>query len=211
MKPWSRVVLLAIAAVALGGCATSAVRAPDPLDEAQRRLLRNPSDVGTQVELSELFLQQRDYLRARQYLSLAEQGMAGRATPGLDSGRVFRLAIVIAVRSQQYSEAVRYCTQKLEEAEDSDIRSLLATLLETAGEPEEAARQLQLLLVLHADQPRRLIDLARFYERSTHLERRRLSRELYQRYLEAAPQGADSARVRAALTLDQIERRGTKE
>src|SRR4051812_43115030 len=114
MTRWSHVVLTAIAAVGLCGCAKSAVREPDPLYEAQRRLLGNPSDVRTQVQLSELFLQQRDYLRARQYLSLAEQGMAARATPGLDGERVFRLAIVIAVRSQQYSEAARYCTQQLE-------------------------------------------------------------------------------------------------
>lgn len=226
-RPRAVVLALALALAGLGGCAASPAVAPDGLPDALhgalRHLISNPDDVKAQLDLSEMFLRQRDYLRARQYLALAERSQAERAPPGrgtgpelesepeIESERMFRLAIVIAVRSQQYQTAVHYCTQRLEKAENAAVRGLLAAVLEAAGDEAGAARQLRLLCALHPDEPRRLYDLARFYERSTHLDRRRLARELYRRYLDTAPAGPDADLARTALSLDQLEQRAAKE
>lgn len=197
--------LLFVGALAQGGCAAKTERSFDPLEEARHRLVEAPGDASVHLELSELFLAQRDYLRARQYLSLAERGFSGGSAQNVDREQIFRVAILIAVRSQQYTEAIRRCTQRLEQGEDARVRGLLATLLETTGDEAGAARQLRLLALLHPDEPHRLLDLARFYERSAHPARMQLARELYQRYLSQAPKGAEAAQVRAALSIDQLE------
>lgn len=196
-----------LASLAPCGCAPRTIAPADPLTEARQRLAESPASVHTQLELSELYLQQRDYLRARQYLQVAERELVRQPAREIDLDGLSRLAIMIAVRSQQYSEAIRRCLQRLERTEDAQTRSLLASLLEATGDEWGAERNLRLLALQYPEQPGRLVSLARFYERSTFPERRRLSRELYQRYLDAAPGGDEAAQVRAALTLDRFEQR----
>lgn len=203
MRRSSRCLLVAAALAA--GCAQKEPRDADPLSAAQRRLLSAPGDLDTHLELSAAFLRQGDYMRARQYLSVAQHGLAVQPGARADSERLFRLAIVIAVRSQQYAEAIRRCTQRLEEGEDAAVRGLLALLLEAVGDEEGAVRQLRLQIALHPQEPQRLVELAQLYERSPQLERRRLAHELYRRYLEVAPSGPQAALARAALALDQLE------
>ncbi len=207
-----KVMLPALLGLLLGplGCASLSKNQSDPQAEARQRLAEAPADTETHIALSEFFLQQRDYLRARQYLSLAERGIGGVAPAPLDAERVFRLAILIAVRSQQYSDAILRCKQRLEHVQDPHVRVLLARLLETTGDEAGAAQQLRLLTQLYPNEPERLLELARFYEHSTLLDRRRLSRELFRRYLEVAPQGAEATQVKAALILDQLEQKAAR-
>lgn len=204
---WLGFVLLFAAAIEQGGCAARSVGPADPLTEARHRLVENPADPRTQLLLSELYLQQRDYLRARQYLQLAERGLQLERPPELALDRVFRLAITIAVRSQQYSEAIRRCHSRLEQREEASVRALLASLLEATGDEPGAEKNLRLLIEQEPSEPQRLVELARFYERSRIVDRRRLSRELYERYLERAPAGTEAPQARAALVLDDLEQR----
>lgn len=205
--------LLTVTAALSQGCAARPVAAPDPLSEARQRLVQQPADPRTQLELSELYLQQRDYLRARQYLQVAERSLQVQPAPGprIDPEQIFRLGITIAVRSQQYSEAIRRCLERLEQNEDAATRALLATLFEATGDERGAERNLRLLTKQHPDEPHRLMELARFYERSSISERHRLSRDLYRRYLTSAPTGDEAPQARAALALDDLEQRASRD
>lgn len=204
--------LMITALLAASGCATVPKPAPDPLTAARERLLQSPGDAKTLIELSELYFLSRDYLRARQYLSLAEQVTARGLPPGdsavhgVDVEKMFQLGLLIAVRSEQYSIAIQRCQQRLERRPaDARVRSLLAGLLESIGDELAAEKQLRLLLLLHPDEAVYLVDLARFYERSSRADKKQQAHRLYHRYLDAAPQGALAPQVRAALLAQQIE------
>jgi tetratricopeptide (TPR) repeat protein len=189
------------AALCSGGCATTTPPPPaDPLLAARQRLVADPGDVRTLLDLAELYMHSGDYLRARQYLTLAER-LGARALPaGVDGNRVFRLGILIAVQGHQYTDAIRRCQQHLgRAAEDAKVRGLLASLLEATGDELGAERQWRMLILLHPEEGHYLLELARFYGRTSRADRQLLARRLYARYLEVAPQGNEAAQARAAI------------
>lgn len=202
--------LLLSSLLCASGCVSAPQPAPDPLTAARERLLQAPGDARTLVELAELYFLSRDYLRARQYLSLAEQvsARAPAAGPGaaVDREKVFQLGLLIAVHGEQYSVAIKRCQERLEQRPaDSRVRSLLASLLEALGDELAAEKQLRLLLLLHPDQAAFLVDLARFYERGARADKKEQAHRLYHRYLDVAPQGALAPQVRAALLAQQVD------
>jgi tetratricopeptide (TPR) repeat protein len=184
----------------LAACARAPQRPPD-LEAAYRRLEAQPQQGEGYLELARLYLLREDYLRARQYLALAE----ARPVKDKDRQALSQLALVIAVRSGQYDEAIRLCRQRLEQKEEPEVRRLLAALLEGVSRFPESERERQLLVAALPHDPHPLIELARFYERWSRPER---AVALYQRYLQAAPQGAEADRARAALRALAVENAG---
>jgi hypothetical protein len=190
----------------LAGCATTMKTWVDePLELAKQRLLDSPHDVRNHLELASMYMARHDYLRAQQYLSLVENAAGSWSAMGIDPEQVFRLGIITAVRSQQYGEAVRRSRQRLELGEERGVRELLASLLEALGEQREAEHQRRLLLLQYPAEPRLLLDLARFYERSPFPDRTRRARELYERYLIAQPEGPEATAVRMALRTATLQ------
>lgn len=189
-----------------GGCASSTrLWTEDPLEQAKQRLLDNPRDVRNHLGLAELYAQRHDYLRAQQYLSLVDNAAGAWSTLGIDPDKVFRLAVTVAVRSQQYSDAVRRCRQRLELGEDRSVRELYATLLEALGEELAAERQRRLLVLHHPEDARQLVELARFLERGSRADKRQRAREYYERYLALRPEGPEAPAVRQALRAVAFE------
>lgn len=201
-----RFLVMALFLAPLVGCAsTMKTWADEPLELAKQRLLDAPHDVRNHLALATLYMDRRDYLRAQQYLSLVENAAGAWSAIGIEPETVFRLGIITAVRSQQYGEAVRRSRQRLELGEERGVRELLASLLEALGEEREAERQRQLLLLQYPAEPRLLLDLARFYERSPFPDRTRRARALYERYLIARPEGPDATAVRMALRTATLQ------
>lgn len=187
------------------GCASVQPAAVDtPLELAKQRLLDAPHDVRNHLELAALYMARNDYLRAQQYLSLVETAAGAWSALGIDPERVFRMGILIAVRSQQYADAVRRSRQRLEVGEERGVRELLAALLEALGEEREAEAQRRLLVLQYPAEPRLLIDLARFYERGARPDRTQRARALYERYLSVKPDGPEATAVRMALRTAEI-------
>ena len=124
---------------------------------------------------------------------------------GIDANKVSRLSIAVAVRSQQYSEAIRRCRQRLEIEDEPEVRELYAALLEALGEEGEAERQRQLAIRHHPDNAWLLVELARFYERTSRPDKSQRARALYERYLVLNPEGEGALRVRKALRAAQLE------
>ncbi len=146
-----------------------------------------------------LSIDRQDFVRATQYLSLAEHSpLAEQQTEPL-----FRLGLTIAVRSQNYSDGIRRCQAGLQRKETMELRRLLATLFEAHGESIEAERQHAVILELYPAATEHLVESARFYERSELPNRVTQARALYERYLKLAPSGVEADQVRAALLLNK--------
>lgn len=192
--------------VAFTGCASRMhTWADEPLEQAKQRLLDAPQDIRNHLHLAEMYAQRQDYLRAQQYLSLVETAAGSWSAVGIDADKVSRMSIAIAVRSQQYSEAIRRCRQRLEIEDEPEVRELYAALLEALGEEKEAERQRQLSIRHHPEDARLLVGLARFYERTSRPDKSLRARTLYERYLVLSPEGPDATKVRKALRAAQLE------
>lgn len=173
----------------------------DPFDLARERLAKTPHDAELHLTLARIAMIRGDWLRAAQYHALVEHGPLAAKRPE----EVFRLGLEIAIRSRSWSEAIRRCQDRLQQAEDLNTRSMLALLHEAAGEPRAAERQHQLIVRLHPDAVAPLIDAARFYERAEipgHLEQ---ALSFYQRFLARAEEGPDAAAARAALEINRYD------
>lgn len=191
-----RLALLCVLAAGLGagGCATpKAAQHPPELEGAYRRMEREPDRGEPYLEIARHYLHRSDYLRARQYLALGEQ------RPVKDRDGAFRLGVLISVRAGQYDEAVARCRRQLEAQEDPHVRLLLASIYEGTGKWTEAELERRLVLAAWPDDPHQIIEMARFYQRSSRPDGTERAAELYRRYLEAAPAGPDAPQARAAL------------
>ncbi|MCS6915082.1 MAG: hypothetical protein RMK29_12360 [Myxococcales bacterium] len=178
----------------LSACAPKGPQRPPDLEAAYARLQREPGRAEPYLELARLYLRRGDYLRARQYLAVADQ------LPVRDARAAFRLAVTIAVRSEQYDEAIARCRRQLEHEESTDIRLLMASLLEATGRWSEAERERRLVLQARPQDLHQIIEMARFYQRSGQPDANERAAALYRRYLELAPQGDEAPQARAALS-----------
>lgn len=200
------------------GCATvKPTVPPTPQESLQARFVQNPTDVEPLIELVKLHYGRQDLLRARQYIALAEKILSRRTAEGdIDSvgtwrETVFHLALRVAIRSGQLDDAARRCRAELERGENLKLRILLANLYEAAGEARMSERERRLLLLLHPEAVHELIELARFYERSTLPDRIKKAYAAYQRYLTRQPKGADAEQARAALVVNRFDSQTGKE
>lgn len=183
----------------LGGCAVSRPSVPTLAEQTFQRMAQEPSNLSPLLDLVRYYIDQRDYLRARQYLTLCEHHTSARGA----AAELFRLSVSISVRSQNYSDAIDRCEQYLREHNDLSARVLLATLLEVIGNHPAAERQRQLVLVHFPDAAEQVVELARFYERVHTPDSTARARQAYQRYLQEQPGGPHAEQARAALrTLD---------
>lgn len=177
------------------GCATVPKRPPD-LEAGFARMQAAPEQAEGYLMLSRAYLKRGDLLRARQYLTLAERHASEAER---ESGAIFQLGVVIAVRSGQHEEAITRCRDALAAREDLRVRRLLAALLEGHGRLEEAEAQWRRLLADRPEDLHLLIEAARFYTRAGRPDSEARAAALYGRYLKEAPQGPDAERARAAL------------
>ena len=114
----------AISVLPAAGCAGARVasRHPPELEAAYQRMEREPNSSEPYLEIARHYFRRGDYLRARQYLTLAE------GHPIKDRDGAFRLSVLIFVRAGQYDEAVARCRRQLEAREDPHVRLLLASI-----------------------------------------------------------------------------------
>jgi hypothetical protein len=194
--------VVALSGVLLGCHTQPVVVSIDPLAIARQRLTATPRDPAVYLDLVRLSIDRHDYLRAMQYLSLAEHS----ALADSQAEQLFQLGLTIAIRSQNYSDAIRRCQTGLEQRESLALRRLLALLLEAHGDVSEAEHQHIALLTLYPSISEQLVEVARFYERSSLPERTAKASAMYQRYLDVAPAGAAAQQARAALLLSQQTR-----
>lgn len=186
-------------AVSIGGCAVIRPLVPTPAEQAFQRMAQEPANLSPLLDLVRHYIEQRDYLRARQYLTLCEHHTSAR----MAAAEIFRLNVSISVRSQNYGEAIDRCEQYLRENNDLPVRVLLATLLEVTGNRPAAERQRQLVLVHFPGATEQVVELARFFERAHNPDAAKRARRAYQQYLRQQPGGPHAEQARAALrTLD---------
>lgn len=181
------------------GCTRLQQHTPSPIELALKRMEGAPNDVTPLLDLVTQYLADGDYLRARQYIGLADKHIGARAA----AERIFRLAVSVAVRSQNYNDAIELCEAYLSDHRDLNVRRLLATLFEATSNPVAAERQRKLILLHHPEARDQLVELARFYERSQLPDGLKRARSSYKRYLAESPNGLLSDQVRATLqTMD---------
>lgn len=193
---------LGIFVLLAGGCrAELAGRAPDPFDVARGRLATTPRDAELHLQLALMAADRQDWLRAAQYHALVEQSEVAARKPDV----VFRLGLNIAIKSRSWADAIRRCRERLQQVEDLGTRRMLALLHEEQGDLREAERQHQIILRLHPKEVEPLVEAARFYERADLVDHLDKARALYERFLDAAPDGADAATARAALQIIQLD------
>lgn len=196
--------LFSALALALLGCHAEPALPADPILAARQRLIRTPRDPAVHLELANLAYGNQDYLRAMQYLSLVDRGQLSVE----QRDEAFRLALAITVRARNYDEAIRRTQEELLAHESLELRRLLALFYEAHGNLGDAERQHLIIAELYPGAIEPLAEAARFYERSNLPNRISRARELYERYLQAAPNGPESAQVRAALVINrQLEQR----
>ncbi len=189
-----------LSVAAASGCAPKGPQHPPEMEAALHRVEQEPNDAAGYLEMSRVALRQKDYLRARQYLAVAERA------PHHDAMANFRLGVVISVRSGQYDDAILRCHRQLERKEDAEVRVLLAAILEATGDTPGAEVQRQLVIAARPDDLHQLIELARFYQRIGSRDGQRRAAQLYRRYLDKAPGGADAPQARAALLAQDLEK-----
>jgi tetratricopeptide (TPR) repeat protein len=186
--------VFALAALPAAGCAGAAQsQRPPELEAAYQRMEREPNRSEPYLELARIYFRRGDYLRARQYLTLAE------GHPIKDQDGAFRLAVMISVRAGQFDEAIGRCRRQLEAREDAHVRLLLASIFEATGRWSDAELERKLVLSAWPDDPHQIIEMARFYQRSTRPDSAERAAELYRRYLASMPAGPDAPQARAAL------------
>lgn len=191
--------LLVCSLMWLAACVTRPPEQPSHVEQALARLVQNPQDPRPLLELAQSFAREGDMLRARQYLRVA--GRHPNSAQYRDD--IFRQSLLVAVRSNQYREAIDLGEQRLAEQEDRPVRVLLANLHEALGELRAAERERQLVLLHNPRATESWIDLARFYERSALPQARDKARRAYSQCLRLSPTGHIAERARAALrTLD---------
>ncbi len=193
-------------ALPLASCTKHATEM-DPVAEMRQRLLHSPTSPRSLTELAESYLKSGDYLRAGQYVRLAERLQAQGAVPAVDEKRLFQLSVVTSIRAQHYSTAVQRCILWISShPADVESRQLLATLLESTGDEPAAERQWRMLVGLNPHEGKFLLELARFYQRSSRSDKHRLAKQTYEKYLETSPSSAAVAQVKAALLeIEQLE------
>lgn len=197
--------------LSLGGCALSPHGSlpPSPYQQLQNQLDRDPKNPRILLALAEAYMREGDSLRAQQYQRVAERIVLngpqpdGLSWPAQLVDYTQRLGLRIAVRDQQYSEAIRRCRMLLEESESVEMRQLLAVLLEALGEETAAERERQLLLSLYPGEPRFLFELGRMCRRSQDPARHARGKDYFERYLVAAPDGPQASSARAILAAYQ--------
>lgn len=192
--------LVLLSSAGLFGCVPKGPERPPAIEAALRHVEQDPNDPGGYLEMARASLRQKDYLRARQYLAVAERA------PHHDAMATFRLGVVIAVRSGLYDDATLRCRRQLERKEDPEVRGLLAAILEATGDISGADIQRQLVMAARPDDLHQLIEMARFYQRTSGKQGQRRAAELYRRYLEKAPAGEDAPQARAALLQQDLEK-----
>ncbi len=188
-------ILLTVAVGWAAGCATRPQTPAGVVEQTFQKLKQDPNNLRPLIELAQVFISERDFLRARQYLAIAEQHPSGEQY----RDELFKLAMVIAVRSQQYRDAIARCEQRLRDKEELGVRVLLANLWEALPDLRAAERERQLVLIHHPEAHEQWVELARFYERSFLPSARDLAKRSYERYLKLAPDGKVAAQARAAL------------
>lgn len=179
----------------------------DPVTEMRQRLLQSPTSPRTLTELAESYLKSGDYLRAGQYARLAERLQAQGAVPSVEEYRLFQLSVLTSIRAHQYSSAMQRCLLWVgSHPSDPEPRQLLATLLEGTDNEPAAERQWRMLVALNPQDGRFLLELARFYQRSSRTDKHRLAKQTYEKYLETSPSSTAVAQVKAALLeIEQLE------
>lgn len=196
---WSAMIAGLLVCLLFTGCTRQQLHTPSPLELVLKRMEGAPGDVTPLLDLVAQYMAEGDYLRARQYIAIADKHVGARAA----TARIFQLAVSVAVRSQNFNDAIDRCEAYLSEHRDLNARRLLATLFEATGSPIAAERQRKLILLYHPEASDQLVELARFYERSQLPDALQRAQSSYRRYLAESPNGLLSDQVRAALqTMD---------
>lgn len=211
------------AVLLIGGTLAAGCTPPRPLrlsalDELHLRFAKNPDDIDAQLALAQAYADQQSFLKARQYLQITDRALALRAprsenqTEASQRERAFRLALRVAVRAQQFDDAIRRCEKRLTEHEDLPLRHVLSTLYESTGDEEHAERQRRFAVFLHPKEPGPLADLGFFYlEHSHRSDRTERARAALESSLALAPDGPDSEKIRIALATLRFDAQPAKE
>lgn len=190
------------------GCAAAPHAPLTAIDELHRRLEQDASNVQLYLELSDHYLQNQEYLRAKQYLVLGERVFRMTQTPQQNRSaieqRLFRLGVTVAIHSQQYSDAISRCESQLRKRDDQPTRELLAALYIAIGDNKAGELHRRILVEQSPSEKRYILALAKFYDSSEDPDKRARAPELFERYLQLESDVDSASAVRAHLLARKL-------
>lgn len=160
------------------------------------------SDPIAQVPANELY--EQGVARAqRGDLGRAEQYIAAALSKGYPHGEALPMLLRLCVSANRYQHALRYARPYLQRYPgDWALRYLVASILVAMGHKDHAQEELREVLRAVPEEPGPHFLMAELMRATSESQ----AREHYERYLELAPNGRNSAAARAALDgLDQEE------
>jgi len=180
------VLLVCLALAACGPLPEKTSFAPPDPSPLEKRFADNPNDAQVNLELGDQSEQRGDLLRAEQYFLRAE-------ALGLKADVIVPRLVRVLVASKRYDEALDRCQQRLSRMpDDRATRFVAAALLAGLERPKDAERELQVLVKTRPEDPQPYLALARLYREGDRV----LAKEMFEKYLQLAPDGADAAHVR---------------
>jgi tetratricopeptide (TPR) repeat protein len=173
-------------------CASNPQTKPDkPVSTVEKKLADDPNNAQVNVQMGLQSEATGDLLRAEQYYLRAEALGVPESEIGPRILRVLSLA-------HRYDEALERCRKRLAVApDDRATRYVEAALLVALDRPKEAEHELNALQRSEPKDPQSYLALGRIYRDGNDLVR---ARQMFEKYLELAPNGESAAAVRFELS-----------
>jgi tetratricopeptide (TPR) repeat protein len=184
-------VAAAMALCALGGCAPLKTAEKPNATPLEKSFSDHPDDRAINIQLGQQSEATGDWLRAEQYYVRAE-------ALGEPQEKIVPPILRVLVKAQRYGEALERCQRRLSTVpEDRATRFVKAALYAALDRPKDAEKELSALVRARPDDPQAYLALGRLYRDGYNDPAR--ARQMFEKYLALAPNGADAAAVRYEL------------
>jgi predicted Zn-dependent protease len=173
-------------------CASNPKPGPDrPVSAVEKKLADNPNDAQINVQMGLNSEASGDLLRAEQYYLRAE-------ALGVPQPEIVPRILHVLTEAHRYEEALERCRRRLSQVPgERATRYVEAALLVALDRPREAEHELTALQRTQPKDPASYLALGRLYRDANDRTR---ARQMFEKYLELAPEGESAASVRYELS-----------
>lgn len=173
-------------------CASNPATKPDrPVSAVEKKLGADPNDAQVNIQMGLQSEATGDLLRAEQYYLRAE-------ALGVPEAEIAPRILRVLSLAHRYDEALERCKKRLSRVpDDRATRYVEAALLVALDRPKEAEHELTALQRSEPKDPQSYLALGRLYRDGNDRAR---ARQMFEKYLELAPNGESAASVRFELS-----------